>query len=139
MPSRERSSLVLIVEPDPDDRERYGAWLEDAGMTPINCPGPPIPGLTCLGIRGERCALPAVADIIVLDATNLPGVSKSGTAVWRLLRYYLAAGKPVVLITDNYRKGPSFRAEQVAILRPNPGSESLKLAVRRMLQEAQRW
>ncbi len=134
-----RSPVVLVVEPDPVERERYGAWPEEAGMTPINCPGQPITACTCLGVRGERCALAAVADIVVLNATGLPAIKKPGTAGWRLLRYYLAAGKPVVVIADNYRKDRSFRPEQVAVLRPKPGSESLKLAVRMMLREAQRW
>ncbi len=133
------SPLVLVVESDPVERERYGAWLEEAGMTPINCPGPPIAACTCLGVRGERCTLAAVADIVVLDATGLPAIKKPSTAGWRLLRYYLTAGKPVVVISENYRKDRSFRPEQVAVLRPKPGSESLKLAVRMMLNEARRW
>ena len=34
----EVSPVVLLVEPNERDRELYGAWLEEAGMTPINCP-----------------------------------------------------------------------------------------------------
>lgn len=104
------SPLVLVVQSDPVERERYGAWLEEVAMTPINCPGPPVPSWTCLGVRGERCPLAAVADIVVLDATGLPGISKTSAAGWKLLRHYLAAGKPVVVIADNYRKDRSFRA-----------------------------
>jgi hypothetical protein len=55
-----------------------------------------------------------------------------------LLRYYLEHGKPVVVIADRYRK-PRFRPEQVFVLRPNPGRESLLLAVRAVLREAATW
>ncbi len=133
------SPLVLLVEPDDADRERYGAWLEDAGLMPITCPGPRIPGFTCLGTCGRPCPPAAVADLAVLDTRKLPGISKKGLPAWRLLRYYLAHGKPVVVIADHYRKDRTFRPEQVAILRPNPGPESLPLMVKMMLKEAQRW
>jgi len=133
------SALVLLVGPDGADRERHGAWLEDAGMTPINCPGPRIPGFTCLGMCGGPCPLAEVADVAILDTRQLPGISEKGLPAWRLLRYYLSQGKPVVVIADGYRKDRTFRPEQVAILRPNPGPESLLLLVKMMLREAQRW
>ncbi len=132
-------AMVLVVEPDRVDRERYGAWLEDAGLTPVSCPGPRIPELTCLGICGRPCPLANMADVVVLDTRQLPGISKKGLPAWRLLRYYLAQGKPVVVISDHYRKDRTFRPEQVAILRSNPGPESLRLMVKMMLREALRW
>ena len=131
--------VVLLVEPDEADRQLYGAWLEDAGMTPINCPGPRLPGFVCLGTCDRPCPLADVADVAVLDTRRLPGISKKGLPAWRLLRYYLAQGKPVVVIADHYRKDRSFRPEQVAILRTNPGPESLLLMVKMMLKEAKRW
>ncbi|HET9848933.1 MAG TPA: hypothetical protein VFR68_10310 [Candidatus Dormibacteraeota bacterium] len=133
------SPVVLLVEPDQTNRQLYGAWLEEAGMTPINCPGPRLPGFVCLGTCNRPCPLADVADVAVLDTCGLPGISKKGLPAWRLLRYYLAQGKPVVVIADHYRKDRSFRPEQVAILRPNPGPESLLLMVKAMLKEAQRW
>ena len=133
------SPVVLLVEPDEADRQLYGAWLEDAGMTPINCPGPRLPGFVCLGTCNRPCPLADVADVAVLDTRSLPGISKKGQPAWRLLRSYLAQGKPVVVIADHYRKDRSFRPEQVAILRTNPGPESLLLIVKMMLREAQKW
>lgn len=133
------SPVVLLVEPDETDRQLYGAWLGDAGMTLINCPGPRLPGFVCLGTCNRPCPLADVADVAVLDTRRLPGISKKGQPAWRLLRYYLARGKPVVVIADHYRKDRSFRPEQVAILRTNPGPESLLLMVKMMLKEAQRW
>src|SRR5438094_9952586 len=105
------SPVVLLVERNERDRERYGAWLEDAGMTPINCPGPKVPGFSCLGTCGRPCPLAEVADLAVLDIRQLPGLSKRGLAAWRLLRYYLGLGKPVVVIADHCRTGRTVLAE----------------------------
>ncbi len=77
--------------------------------------------------------------MVVLDTSRLPGVSKRGLPAWLLLRHYLARGKPVVVLADGYRKDRTFRPEQVAVIRPNPGRESLLLTVRMMLRESQRW
>ena len=131
-------ATVLLVEPDPEDRERFGTWLESAGIDPINCPGPHAPGFTCLGTSNAGCPLVDLADVAVLDVRRLPGVSTAGLPGWRLLRFYLEHGKPVVVIADRYRK-PTFRPEQVFVLRPSPGRESLLLAVRAVLREAATW
>jgi hypothetical protein len=131
--------VVLLVEPNERDREVYGAWLEDAGITAINCPGPNAPGFSCLGTCGRPCSLAEVADLVVLDTRQLPGLSKRGLPAWRLLRYYLGRGKPVVVVADPYRKDLTFRPEQVRVLRPNPGLESLLLSVKSMLKEARKW
>src|SRR5437588_6824977 len=119
------SPVVLLVEPNERDRELYGAWLEDAGMTPINCPGPTVPGFRCLGTCGRPCPLAEVADLAVLDTRQLPGLSKRGLPAWRLLRYYLGRGKPVVGIADHYPNDPTFRPEQGRGRSANPGPESL--------------
>jgi hypothetical protein len=133
------AGTVLLVEANEAQREQYGAWLEEAGMQPVNCPGPHAPDFTCLGERGERCALATVADIVVIDSQPLGAVSRTGLAGWRLLRHYLALGKPVVVISRQPRRKPSFRPEQIASLSADPGRESLLLAVRRLLREAQKW
>ena len=137
--NKNESPLVLVVEPDDCDRDRYGAWLEDAGMTPINCPGPKLPGFECLGTCGKACPLVKVADLVILDTRGLPGLSKQGLPGWRLLRYYLSHGKPVVLIAGPYRRDRTFRPEQVRVLSPNPGPDSLLLSVKSMLKEARTW
>jgi hypothetical protein len=131
-------ATVLLVEADSTERERYGAWLESAGIDPINCPGPHDPDFICLGTCNAGCPLVEVADVAVLDVRRLPGISTKGLPGWRLIRYYLERGKPVVLIIDRYRK-PAFRPEQIFVLRPNPGRESLLLAVRAALREAATW
>ncbi|TMD46333.1 MAG: hypothetical protein E6I86_12820 [Chloroflexi bacterium] len=129
---------VLLVSPDGADRERFGGWLESGGIDPINCPGPHAPEFSCLGTSNCTCPLVGLADVAVLDIRRLPGLATPGRSGSRLLRYYLEHGKPVVLIADRYRK-PRFRPEQVFVLRPNPGRESLLLAVRAVLREAATW
>jgi hypothetical protein len=129
---------VLLVEPDAANRERFGGWLESAGIDPINCPGPHQPDFSCLGTGNARCPLVELADIAVLDVRRLPGVSRQGMPGWRLIRYYLDHGKPIVVIADRYRKS-SFRPEQIFVLRPDPGRESLLLAVRASLHAAAAW
>ncbi len=133
------SPVVLLVEPDERDRELYGAWLEDAGMTPINCPGPQMPEFNCLGTCGRPCQLVEVADLAVLDSRQLPGLSKRDLPAGRLLRYYVGRGKPVVVIADHHRKDRTFRPEQIRVLSPNPGRQSLLLSVKSMLKEARTW
>jgi hypothetical protein len=130
---------VLVVEHDPNTRERYGGWLEAAGFTAVNCPGPTASGFNCLGVRGMPCPLNHAADVVLLDSRTLPGVSSKDKPGWRLIRYYLKAGKPVVVIADRYRPDRSFRPEQVAVLHAEPSRESVLLAVRRMVTESQRW
>jgi len=137
LPTASRAN-VLLVEADSTDRERFGAWLESAGIDPIDCPGPHGPDFTCRATHNAGCPLVNVADVAILDVRRLPGISTKGLPGWRLIRYYLARGKPVVLITDRYRK-PAFRPEQIFVLRPNPGRESLLLAVRTALREAATW
>src|SRR5438094_265265 len=100
--------VVLLVEPNERDRELYGAWLEDAGITPINCPGPKVPGFRCLGTCGRRCPLAEVADLAVLDTRQLPGLSKRGLRAWRLLRYYLGRGHPGLLSAPWKHRSVSF-------------------------------
>jgi hypothetical protein len=133
------TGTVLLVERDEVRREQYGAWLEEAGLQPINCPGPHASDFTCLGSRGQRCALSVAADIVVFNSQPLSIVSRHGLPGWRLLRHYLAMGKPVVVISSQPRRHQSFRPEQVASLAADPGRESLLLAVRRLLRDAQHW
>lgn len=141
VPAQEQktSRSVLVVESDPSARDRYGEWLEAAGYSAINCPGPTSSEYNCLGVRGTPCPLGHAADIVLLDSRRLPGLSQKERPGWRLLRYYLKTGKPVVVIADRYRPDRSFRPEQVAVLHGEPARESVLLAVRRMLSESQRW
>ena len=138
IPMAERPT-VLVVEDNPTSREQYGEWLEGAGYAVTNCPGPTMAEHACLGIRGEVCPLGHGADLVVIDSRRIPGVSHKGHTGWKLLRYYLKAGKPVVVIADRFRADRGFRPEQLAVVHGEPRRESLLLAARRMLSEARRW
>src|SRR6266511_2742711 len=57
-------SVVLVVDRDPDTRDRIGAWLEDAGLDVLVCPGPTAPEFTCVGSGEGRCPLARAADLV---------------------------------------------------------------------------
>lgn len=106
-------NLILLVESNPEDRRRLGTWLEQAGYSLMDCPGPSRQDFSCLGIRGKHCALVEIADIAILDGRVL----QSGTDVksaTRLLHYYLQSGKPVVLLVDKKSDRPRFESDRVA-------------------------
>ena len=137
--SPKNEATILVVERDRAAADRYGKWLEAAGFTAINCPGPTGTDYDCLGLKGLPCPLNHAADVVLLDSRRLPGLADKQRPGWRLLRYYLKAGKPVIVIADRDRPDRTFRPEQVAVLQSEPGRESMLLAVRRMLHESQRW
>ena len=134
-----RRPQVLLVEPEVSDREWHGKWLDESGFDVINCPGPHLTGYSCLGLRGLPCALRDAADVVVLDARARGSGLSRETPSWRLLRYYLSSGKPVVVIADKYHPDRTYRPEQVFPLQPNPGRESLLLAVRQLMLRAEEW
>jgi hypothetical protein len=93
-----REGSVLIVEADPAERGRFGAWLERAGFEVLTCPGPTEPDYTCLGSRGRACPLAAEADIVVLDMSLDSEAVVIGTPAEELLGLYLLAGHRVVVL-----------------------------------------
>lgn len=112
---RRTDSLVLLVEPDDTDRARLGAWLEAAGYRVIDCPGPKREDFTCLGVRGESCALVEVADLAILDGRTLFEADTDPRAATRLLRYYLGTDKPVLVLADGIGADFSFEDDRVAV------------------------
>lgn len=112
---RRKDSLVLLVEPDHTDRARLGEWLEGAGYGVIDCPGPKREDFTCLGVRGERCALVEIADLAILDGRTLLETDSDAQAATRLLRYYLACDKPVLVLADGIGADFSFEDDRVAV------------------------
>ena len=61
-----QKQVALLVVPDPEERGRYGDWLERRGMEVLECPGPTGEG-RCVGLRSGRCPLSEAADVVVLD------------------------------------------------------------------------
>jgi two-component system, NarL family, invasion response regulator UvrY len=64
-------TVLLVAKPE-DERARLAAWLEEADLRVIACPGPRSPD-PCVGMRG-RCPLAEGADVVVLDL-SMPGLS----------------------------------------------------------------
>jgi hypothetical protein len=127
--------LVLLVDPDADDRERLGSWLEKAGFGVIVCPGPSRVDFTCLGVQGRPCALVGLADLAVIDLRLLSDAYEERAPSRQLLRYYLGAGKPVIILgTDGGRRRP-YREDRLVLLKSRPSRRSFIGAVRHLLQE----
>lgn len=93
-----RSASALVVEADPEERRRFGSWLEREGFDVLECPGPTEPDYTCVWARGGTCALAARADVVVLDMSLDSEAVMLGTAAEELLGLYLMAGKSVVVL-----------------------------------------
>lgn len=106
--------LILLVESNGEDREHLGNWLETAGYSLLDCPGPKRDDFTCLGIRGKRCALVEIADLAILDERVLLEAGADRRAAVRLLHYYLASGKPVVVLTNGRNADITFENDHVA-------------------------
>jgi CheY-like chemotaxis protein len=114
IPRKDR--LVLVVEPDAEERDRLGSWLEAAGYGVINCPGPPRAGMVCLGQRGRACGLVEISDLLVLDLRLVRDAVSERTPGRRLVHYYLSSGKPVVLLGDAAQLAKRYRDDQVVVL-----------------------
>jgi DNA-binding response OmpR family regulator len=94
--------VVLIVDRDPDTRDRVGGWLEDVGFDVVVCPGPTAPEFTCVGSREGRCPLAQDADVVVLDLWLESDAAMRGTRAVSLIRHYGSWGKPLVVMTDRH-------------------------------------
>ncbi|MGH2655543.1 MAG: nuclear transport factor 2 family protein [Actinomycetota bacterium] len=88
--------LVLVVEPDREDRELLRRWLAGTGAEVLFCPGPRAPRYRCAGGQGGPCPLAEAADVVVLDLDLDSEVAGEGTACEELVSYYTGLGKPVV-------------------------------------------
>lgn len=106
--------LILLVEGDETERERIGGWLQEAGYGLMDCPGPQRQDFTCLGVRGEHCALVEIADLAILDSYSLLDAPDYKAASC-LLRYYLRSDKPVLVLADGIGSEFSFEADRVAV------------------------
>ncbi len=106
---------VLVVEDDPNERERMAAWLEREGLEVMTCPGPMYPEYGCVGARAGRCPLADAADVVVLDLWLGSDAAIQGVSGRRLLRHYLAWGKPVLAFVHGRDRG-RLPLEDVGVL-----------------------
>ncbi len=65
---------------------------------------------------GRRCGLVEISDVLVLDLRLVRDAVSERTPGRRLIHYYLASGKPVVLLGDAAELGKRYRDDQVVVL-----------------------
>lgn len=122
-----RPSTVLVVEADPQERDRLASWFEDAGFEVSTCPGPTGPDYTCVGSRGGACALAEEAEVVVLDMSLESEAVVRGTAAEELLAMYLFGGHKVVALGSH--PGEEVPGQLVRLHR-HPQREALLESVR---------
>ena len=120
---------VLVVEPNPIERERLGAALEGEGFQAFLCSGPTQPDYTCLGARAGTCPLASQEAVVVLDMSLDSDAVMQGTPAEDLLSLYLESGHPVVALDGGHR---GDEAERLIHLRRHPETDALLTAVWRL-------
>jgi hypothetical protein len=132
---KDGTATVLVVEADPDERELFGTWLEDAGYRVLACPGPMEPDFTCVGDRTGTCPLATDASVVVLDMSTQSEMVGFGTASEDLLGLYLFADRRVVALGS--RPGAEI-PQQLVRRRRHPEREELVEAVRTLERPEER-
>jgi hypothetical protein len=128
MPESSRSiECILVVEASPEERGRYGAWLEGEGFPVIVCPGPTEPDYVCIGARNRACPLADEAALVVLDMSLDSEAVVMGTSAEELLGLYLSSGHRVVVLGS--RPGEGLPGQLVRLPR-HPERDELVAAVR---------
>ncbi len=124
---------VLVVSSDAGLREQVAAWVDAAGYEVITCPGPHPPGYSCIGLRGERCPLDAVADLTVLDLHPSGPALGDETGRAALVEIYQADGRPVLVLADELSSEPQAETSGAAILERTADRGALMASVRELL------
>lgn len=91
-------ATVLVVEADPAERDRFGAWLEEERYDVLTCPGPGEPDYSCVGDREGTCPLLAEAGVVILDMSTASEAVMTGTTSEELLALYLLHGSRIVAL-----------------------------------------
>jgi hypothetical protein len=117
---------VLVVEPNPVERERLAAALEGTGFQVLECSGPVAPDYTCVGARSGRCPLASDESVVVIDMDLNSDAAVSGTSAEELLGFYLEGGHRVVTLGLQPMRCDDDRVLQ---LRRHPETDELLAAV----------
>lgn len=120
---------VLVVESNPDELERLGAALEEAGYEVLTCPGPTAPDYRCVGDREGYCPLVERADVVVLDPWLAGDDLGAGTTSDVLVELYAGRGRTVVLLGSTGWVD-AFAAGHVVRLDERPETSDVLAAVR---------
>jgi hypothetical protein len=124
---------VLVVSSDAGLREQVAVWVGEAGYEVITCPGPHPPGYSCIGLRGERCPLDAVADLTVLDLHPSGPALGDQTGRAALVEIYQANGRPVLVLADELSSEPQAETLGAAFLERTADRGALMASVRELL------
>src|ERR1700730_495390 len=85
--SRDRADVVLLVQPERDDRDMYAEYLSHMGLTP-----------TCVQDADAALRLACRADIIVTELL-LPGALDGYELIHRLKHHASRSNIPIVVLT----------------------------------------
>ena len=115
-----RKPTILVVTEDPEPSQAISAWLREAGLREIGCPGPQPPSHVRAGGCGESCPFAVGADVVLLDLWLASDTMLLGTPAMQLLSHYLDLGKPVVALQRLGAPGARrWRVELVPDRRPS--------------------
>jgi hypothetical protein len=124
---------VLVVSDDLGLSDQVGAWLEEAGLDVLLCPGPGTGG--CVGLSGRQCALERAADAVVLDlhpsGDSFVDVSRRN----ELARYYSICGKQVLVLTDDIGQPEQLGAIGAATLGRFADRQQVMVALQELTTE----
>jgi hypothetical protein len=89
---------IVVVQRDPNVRERYAGWLRAAGYEVTTCGGPVEPDFFCPVLKHCGCMESENTDAMVYDPclVSQEGHPASERIIYRLREFY--PGKPIVLI-----------------------------------------
>jgi CheY-like chemotaxis protein len=117
---------VLVVEPDPVERERLAAALEGERFRVLECAGPSAPDYTCVGVRSGRCPLAADDCVVVLDVGLVSDAPASRRSAEDVLRFYLEGRHRVVTLGA---QPIGCESDRILPLRRHPETDVLVAAV----------
>jgi hypothetical protein len=132
-----RKPTILVVTEDPEPSQAISAWLREADLRVIGCPGPQPPSYLCAGGRGALCPFAVGADAAVLDLWLASNTMLRGTPAMQLPSYYLDPGKPVVALQRLGGPPGPFVGGGVELLPWPPTQRALLGAVYRRLPGSQ--
>jgi CheY-like chemotaxis protein len=127
---------VLLVEADPELRDRIGEWLERSGFEVLLCPGPSAPSYTCVASTGRPCVLLKAADLVLLDLWLESDSVMSGTTASELLANYVSSDRPVVVIDPGHDELLPFIDETAARIGWPPERREVVESVRVAIKSA---
>jgi hypothetical protein len=79
-----RKPTILVVTEDSEPSEAMSAWLREAGLRVLACPGPQ-PRPMSVPVTGRRCPFAVGADVVVLDLWLASDTMLRGTPAMQLL------------------------------------------------------